>query len=185
MRSVTRTAFILVLVSALLLFSSCDEDKLIEKAGDTLVDVVIGAFEDTATDPEFIDAYITGGMDSAREVAPNIFLRYARNRTTDLSLGDDVDKEAYKWLTENWPLVAKMLLRDGEFGREGLWVRLDTWAKSEGYPGASLNLFGKLTQEQIDFLTERAEIAVIEEYNSVKEAELETEHYRTRTYDWE
>lgn len=186
MKHVTRTATILLLVSALLLFSSCDEKATIEKIKDVATETFIGALGDTVTDPGVVEAYLNGGMDSVREVAPTVFLGYTRNRVTELSMGTDVQKEAYKWLTENWPLVAKMLVREGEFGEEGLWVRFEVWAKSEGYPGASLNILGKLTQEQRDYLWPRFVIAVGEEYNAVKELEAnEVKHVRTRTYDWE
>ncbi len=185
MRMYWQTATALILVAALMLFSSCDKKSMIEKISDTVVDVAIGAFEDTVTDPRVLTAYATGGVDAVKEVAPNIYFRYTKNRVTDLSLGDEAEKEAYKWLQKEWPTVALMVYREGDLGPEGLWIRLDTWAKSEGYPGASFNLFSKLTPEQIDYLVPRVRQAIIEEYTAVMaEADSKKDH-EPRYYDWE
>lgn len=170
---------LMVIILSLLLVQSCDKKKTIEVAKDILKPILVNSFEKVVRDPEVLDAYREGGWSAVREVAPSLYINYVKNDVSKLATGSDIERKAYNYLMDNWPTAALALYREGELGPEGIWVRFDLWARSEGYKGASIETIFMLTPQQREFLMDQAGNVIMEEWKAAQEYRHQQSHHST------
>jgi hypothetical protein len=158
-----------LLTALLFSTSSCDEKTTLNDVKNVIAPVLITAFENTRRDPEVSAAFLRGGWDEVRNVAPPVFVQYVRNGVTELGLKGELERKVYDYLSDEWPRLALVLYRETPQGPAGIWVRFDLWAKSEGFDSASIWLIAELTDEQRNFLLDRLPQVVWEEWKAVED----------------
>lgn len=174
-------AALLGIISALLIFQSCDEREMdrVSSFAAAFSPLLVGEIEDYINSPQLKDALGSEGQDLARLAAVYLLPRLA-NKAGELA-GDLGPVElGYKYIMEADPVLARMIYREDEYGLAlGLAPRLDAWLHDKGYLGKAtlyerLNA-GALRLELTDAdeaeLVEAAARAIIEEYYAVKYGE--------------